>query len=298
MLARVFAVSAMPAQLVLGAASVHADDITLPTPDAVSASATCHHSATSSPACVATLKVERKGATRTPPVVHAGPVSLPPPCHYEPDFTYTTPAAVQADGSPSQLAVARLVCFRPSDQVGTPFRFTTLGPKVPGVNIRALVDQASKAMNIPLPRVSLSPDADATQYVGLPLWAWTPASAWVPKSVTVSAAGVSLTMTATPSFSVWSMGDGGSVTCSGPGTPYPPMSSEKPPRRSPDCGYTYARPSISEPGGLFSVSVTTHWKVAWSTTTGLSGSEPDLTATSALGLRVSEIQALVTGVQP
>ncbi|MBS2545483.1 hypothetical protein KGQ19_01235 [Catenulispora sp. NL8] len=106
-------------------------------------------------------------------------------------------------------------------------------------------------------------------------------------------------MTATPALSAWSMGDGGSVTCSGAGTPYPAAREAKPPERSPDCGYTYSAPSSSAPGGYFPVSVTTHWKVAWATTTGLTGTEPDLTTTSSsLRLRVSEIQALVTRVQP
>ena len=258
----------------------------------------CEHQVT--PMCLADLQTSRPGynASRTEHAVAPPHPAPPPTCHYEPDFTYSTSAAVQADGGPRQFAVERLVCFRASDQVGTPFRFTPLGPKVPGANVRALVDQASKALNIPLPKASLSPDADATQYVGLPVWAWTPTSAWVPKSVTVSAGGVSLTMTATPVFSVWSMGDGGSMTCEGPGTPYPSAASGKPPRRSPDCGWTYARASASEPDGLFPVSVTTHWKVVWSTTTRLSGSEPDLTSSSALRLRVSEIQALVTDVRP
>lgn len=296
-------ISATVASAVLACTTAHClpgDDEVPRTTKAVAANASCHHEVT--PTCLASLTVSQADSPVPPghPAHSSTPSSSPPPptCHYEPDFTYSTSAAVQAAGGPSQVSVARMVCFQPSDQVGTPFRFTALGPKVPGVNIRALVDQASKALNIPLPKVALSPNADATQYVGLPLWAWSSASAWVPRSVTVSAGGVSLTMTASPVYSVWSMGDGGSVTCSGPGTPYPSVSSGKPPRSSPDCGYTYARPSVSEPGGVFSASVTTHWKVAWSTTTGLSGVEPDLTASSSMGLRVSEIQALVTDVRP
>ena len=152
-------------------------------------------------------------------------------------------------------------------------------------------------MDIPAPNVMLSPAAAATQYVGLPLWAWIPVSAWKAKAASVSAGGVSLTMTATPAFSVWSMGDGGSMTCQGPGTPYPAQS-KRAPRKSPDCGYTYAAPSTSRPGGSYPVSVTTHWKVAWTTTSGLSGSEPDMTTTSSFHLTVSEIQGLVTDVRP
>jgi hypothetical protein len=152
-------------------------------------------------------------------------------------------------------------------------------------------------MNIPALKINLSPAAGATQYVGLPLWAWTPVSVWNTKAASVSAGGVSLTMTANPAYSVWSMGDGGSMTCRGPGTPYPAQP-RRALRNSPDCGYTYAAPSTSHPGGSYPVSVTTHWKVAWTTTNGLSGSEPDMTTTSSFSLTVSEIQGLVTDVRP
>jgi hypothetical protein len=222
----------------------------------------------------------------------------PPSCHYQQDFTYTTPASVQSGSSPSQISVQDEICQNGAQQVGTPFTFTPISPASPTVSVRALVDQATKTMDAPAPQASLSPDANATQYVGLPVWTWLPPTSWSRRSVSVSAGGVSLTMTATPVFSVWSMGDGGSVTCRGPGTPYPASSSRKPPRLSPDCGYTYTRSSSAEPGGVFPLQVTTHWSVSWSTTTGLTGSEPDLTATSSLGLHVSEIQALVTDVRP
>lgn len=301
MLRTVLVAGAVATALPAGATCAWAADggFDSPTPPQVKVKTGCEHQVT--PTCLVDLQTSRPGSNVSRAehaVAPAGPAA-PPTCHYEPDFTYNTSAAVQADGGPSQMAVAREVCPQADDQVvGMPLSFNPVVPPVPGVNIRALVDQASKALIIPLPKVALSPDADATQYVGLPLWAWSPAAAWVAKSVTVSAGGVSLTMTATPVFSAWSMGDGGSMTCQGPGTPYPSAASGRSPRRSPDCGWTYSRASVSVPGGLFPVSVTTHWKVVWSTTTGLSGSEPDLASSSSLRLRVSEIQALVTDVRP
>ena len=297
MLIRAATVSAMLAQALFSGATVHADDVIPPVPKMVSANVHCQ---SVTPDCAAALEVEGRGSTKAPSAHRAAeptaPLSPPPPCHYD---LVTDDASVSklTNGDLSKGRLLHQVCTPGHQVIGTPLLYAP-PPASLTTSTRPLVDQAVKTLHLPLPNVSLSPAADATQFVGLPTWMWMPASSWVSKSVTVSAGGVSLTMTATPVFSVWSMGDGGSVTCRGPGTPYPSASSVKPPRSSPDCGWTYARASVSEPGGVFPVSVTTHWKVAWSTTTGLSGSEPDLTASSSLGLRVSEIQALVTDVRP
>jgi len=148
----------------------------------------------------------------------------------------------------------------------------------------------------PVPRIVMTPAADATQLVSLPIWLQVAPSSWAPKSETVSAGGVSLTMNAVPVSAVWSMGDGTTVTCRGPGTPYPAVKPKDPMAASADCGHAYTAPSESLPQGSYPVSVTTHWKVTWSTTTGLSGNEPDLTAVASTRLRVAEVQALVTKV--
>lgn len=142
----------------------------------------------------------------------------------------------------------------------------------------------------------MTPAADAMQYVSLPIWLQLSPSSWVSKSASLSAGGALLTMRADPVTAVWSTGDGSSVTCRGPGTPYPALKPKDPMAASPDCGYTYLKPSTLQPRGTYPVSVTVHWKVTWSTTTGLSGSEPDLTAVASTRLRVAEIQALVTEV--
>jgi hypothetical protein len=296
MLIRAATVSAMLAQAAFSGATVHADDVIPPVPKMVSANVHCQ---SVTPDCAAALEVKGSGSREAPSAHRAAkptmPPSPPPPCHYD---LVTDDASVSklTNGDLSNGRLLHQVCAPGHQVVGTPLLYAPQ-PASPATSTRPLVDQAVKTLHVPLPQVLLSPAADATQFVGLPVWMSTRAS-WIPKSVTVSAGGVSLTMTATPAFSVWSMGDGGSVTCRGPGTPYPSAASGKPPRSSPDCGWTYARASVSEPGGVFPVSVTTHWKVSWSTTTGLSGSEPDLTVSTLLGLRVSEIQALVTDVRP
>jgi hypothetical protein len=263
--------------------------------DSVQASVACQSSLASS--CVGSLAVTRDAEDAALGRSANGRSTSTPICHYEQDFIYTPASAVRAKHAPDRIEVMHRVCPGGSQNLGAPWAFmpSTRQPASPG--IRALVDQATKAVNISTPQPSLSPAATTTQIVGLPLWAWTSASEWNPKSVTVEAAGASLTMTATPAFSVWSMGDGGSVVCRGPGTPYPSAPAASPPEKSPDCGYTYVEPSTSQPGETYRVSVTTHWKLVWTATNGSSGAEPDLTATSNLRLKVSEVQALITRVR-
>ncbi len=56
------------------------------------------------------------------------------------------------------------------------------------------------------------------------------------------------------------MGDGTTVTCHGPGTPYAKSRGKA---SSPDCGHLYERPSYTEPGGRFQGAATAAWTVTW-----------------------------------
>src|SRR5437588_771114 len=72
----------------------------------------------------------------------------------------------------------------------------------------------------PPPTVNLNPAATQDQLVELPTWLWIDPNQWRPVSATATAGPVSSTVTATPKHVVWKMGDGFSVICNGPGTPY------------------------------------------------------------------------------
>ena len=241
------------------------------------------------------LHVEQPAAGQT-----GHPASMPPPppeCHYESLFTYSAPTTVKADGAaPTPTDFEREVCPQGIPDGGPPVKLVPVSPAAPGVSEKALADEAYARMAPPVPQIVMTPAADATQLVSLPIWLQVAPSSWAPKSETVSAGGVSLTMNAVPVSAVWSMGDGTTVTCRGPGTPYPAVKPKDPMAASADCGHAYTAPSESLPQGSYPVSVTTHWKVTWSTTTGLSGDEPDLTAVASTRLRVAEVQALVTKV--
>lgn len=153
-----------------------------------------------------------------------------------------------------------------------------------------LAQVAREQLRLPSPRIQASP-ADE-QLVNLPTWLWLERGGWGAVSATASVPGVSVTAVARPTSVDWTMGDGHSVTCTGPGTPYGASASPKSP--SPDCGYTYRTTSAGRPDSAFAVSATVHWTVTWAGA-GQSGVFPGMTTTSDADFRVAESQALNNG---
>ena len=93
--------------------------------------------------------------------------------------------------------------------------------------------------------------------VGLPTWMWAEnpdGTTMGPITRTASAGGYTVTARAKVDKIVWNMGDGTSVTCTGPGTPY---ADEYDTQKSPDCGHTYTRQ------GEYTVTATSYWTVEW-----------------------------------
>lgn len=158
--------------------------------------------------------------------------------------------------------------------------------QVPALTPAAVARLAHSQLGLPQPDIAASPRTD--QLVNLPTWLWLDGG-WDEVSTTASVPGVSITATARPRSVTWSMGDGGSVTCTGPGTPF--RTGTNPRASSPDCGHTYRHSSAARPGHAFAVSATVHWAVGWSGG-GQSDTFPDLTTTSATRFRVAESQAL------
>lgn len=85
-------------------------------------------------------------------------------------------------------------------------------------NPRALAEEASDRASIPLPGIRLSPPETREQVVNVMTWLWIDADQWQPVSSSASAGMVTATATAVPESVTWSMGNGDTVTCSGPGT--------------------------------------------------------------------------------
>ncbi|MFD7660414.1 hypothetical protein ACFV4N_41110 [Actinosynnema sp. NPDC059797] len=142
-----------------------------------------------------------------------------------------------------------------------------------------------------LPSVQIARNPVGTQLVNLPTWLWLPGG-WQEVSESASVPGVSVTATAKPVSVSWSMGDGNTVTCAGPGTAYTTSADPKAP--SPDCGHLYRRSSAGQPGETFPVTATVRWTVTWSGA-GEGGTFPDMTTTGTASFRVAESQALNHG---
>ncbi|MHA6631116.1 hypothetical protein ACU61A_37260 [Pseudonocardia sichuanensis] len=165
--------------------------------------------------------------------------------------------------------------------------------EVPGVDAgpspAELARQARDRLRLPAPSISTNPTGD--QLVNVPTWLWL-ADGFAPVSATAAVPGVSVTAVATPTAVIWNMGDGNTVTCQGPGTPF--VAGTDPVAVSPDCGHTYRSSSAGQPGQGFSVTATVRWTVTWSGA-GDGGTFPDLNSTITTTFRVAEVQVLNDG---
>lgn len=159
-------------------------------------------------------------------------------------------------------------------------------PKVPPKQVAH-----NAAAKLQLPPVDIRVSPDGPQLVGLPSWLWLETGSWAGQTATAATGAVSVTATARPVQAVWTMGDGSTVVCEGPGTPF---SAEYPPdAESVDCGHTYQTSSLGEAGGAFAISVRVTWEVSWSGA-GKSGVVPDMTTTATDELTVREVHTLLT----
>lgn len=164
------------------------------------------------------------------------------------------------------------------------------GPVLPAPGV--LAQLAVKYLRLPDPVIRASPAPGALQLTRLPAWLWVAANAWQPQSKTAQVPGESVTATATPVSAAWSMGDGTTVTCKGPGTPY--AVGDNPSAPSPTCGYTYDQSSAGQPGGAYRVTVTITWDITWQGTGGAGGVLAPLETVAAAQFRVAESQVLNT----
>lgn len=162
----------------------------------------------------------------------------------------------------------------------------------------ALALQAVDSLTLPPPVINLNPSAFSI--VNLDSWLWIAPSSWHSFSATATAGAVSATATAVPETVSWSMGDGHTVVCGGPGTPY--QSAIPPDAQSTDCSYTYRTSSAGQPSadgdsndGAFNVVSTITWSVSWSATGAAGGGALAPLHTSAtVPVRVEQVESVGT----
>lgn len=162
---------------------------------------------------------------------------------------------------------------------------TPEGPAAPP-DPRVLARQAVNQMGLRAIDIGIVPEAGPGKVglVGMPTYMWVadPGPNTIgPITRSASAAGYTVTAVASLESITWNMGDGSTVTCNGPGTPYQDSFGAA---DSPDCGYRYQKQ------GKYAVSATSSWSVRWSGI-GQSGTIP-LTFVRATTIQMGEMQVL------
>ncbi|MBB5790511.1 hypothetical protein [Jiangella mangrovi] len=135
----------------------------------------------------------------------------------------------------------------------------------------------------------LETDPQSIGLVGAPVWMWVTnagPTTWGPREESATVGGVTVTVTAEVDHVAWDMGDGTTVTCEEPGTPYEPSLGVRP---SPSCGHAYTQTSSA-----YTVTATANWAATWTASTGAEGTlDPPDPATTAT-VRIGERQVIET----
>lgn len=167
----------------------------------------------------------------------------------------------------------------------------TYEPGVSGPDLDAIARQVYDEVPLVFPQPRTSPAIDLDQLVGLTTWLWIDPAGFQTFDAHVTLAGITVTVTATPRHVTWDLGDGTTVVCPGPGTPYDPARGNQ---QTTDCSHVYRYVSADQPDGRYHASVTITWAVAWSSSTGEGGPLPDAQRTTTFELTATERQAVVT----
>jgi hypothetical protein len=162
-------------------------------------------------------------------------------------------------------------------------------PEGGAVDPRTLAVEATASTSIPGPPISTSPDAGRRLYVQVPTWLWLDPGWWRPYDATAVAGRVSSTVTVVPLSTSWTMGDGSTVTCAGPGIPWVSGSTQ-----ASACSHTYRTSSATRSAGTFPLRATVTFEVSWTSNTGAGGSLPNIARSASVDVVVGEIQAINT----
>lgn len=152
-----------------------------------------------------------------------------------------------------------------------------------------LAQRAVQQLALEGPAIRTPLDGNEIGTVGIPLWLWTDQgdTTWGPATATAAVPGLSVTATARAKWIDWDLGDGSTMRCEGPGTPYIPGQV-----KSPTCDHVYTRSSAGLPGDVYTVTGTTTWEVTWSGG-GMSG-VLQVARSSSTTVPIGELQVLAT----
>ena len=160
-------------------------------------------------------------------------------------------------------------------------------PGTPDIDYEALARTLIVYLRLPDTPPQFGPDPAGNEWnmlaVGYPIWLWVDGPRT--RSAVTRAAGLEFRLTARRTATVFTLGDGTTLTCP-TWTRY--TSSVTPGDPSPTCGHTYLK--TSPPGG-YTVTATAHWTVNWSVD-GHRGTIP-VSYSDTSQITIGELQALV-----
>lgn len=213
-----------------------------------------------------------------------------PKCTYEKADPQPPAENLAWDGKkPKDGAIYRVWCE--GGRVGVTFVPTgAAGPAAPTIDPELVARRAVDSMRLVGPAVA-SRRAAGKYVVGMPMWMWVTrsTSSYGPATATATAGGVTVTATAKVAAIRWDMGDGTTITCHGPGTPY---TADRGKSSSPDCGHRYERSAAGRPDGRYKGTATTTWTVTWTAPALNDGGEFTETRQTAFTAAVGEVQVL------
>lgn len=213
---------------------------------------------------------------------------------YDPDMGWFNPSdgcyyklsSPQPDGVPPGMNAYTRTCLGAAPQhVFLPEPPPGFDPPDPA----ELAARALASINRQRPTVHVAPDPDnGPGLVGLPVWLWTDRAAAPsrnnPIRASASERGVTVTISAYVERIVWNMGNGDTVTCTGPGTPYDGRGG-----KSPTCGYDGYPKSSGD--GTYTITATAHWVVPWTSSSGASDTIRN-TLTASDQIEIDELQVV------
>ena len=167
------------------------------------------------------------------------------------------------------------------------------------VDPAVLAEQALRSLTLPTPTTGRYPagrlqDGQPFTVVNAYTWFWTDPAAFRALSARADAGGVWAEVAVTPTALTFTPGDGAdAISCTGPGVAWQPTDGVWSPSPA-GCDYRYPHSSIHQPDRQVTATYGIRWSVAWTSSTGASGTLPPLTTTSSATFAVAEVEAVVT----
>ena len=161
-----------------------------------------------------------------------------------------------------------------------------------------LARQALSTLTVPSPTTGRYPagtlqDGQPFTVVNAYTWFWTDPGSFRALTARADAGGVWAEVSVTPTALSFTPGDGAAaVSCPGPGAAWRPGYGVWTPSPA-GCDYRYRHSSIDQPDGRVTATYGIQWSVTWTSSTGATGTLPDLTTTSNAAFAVAEVQSVV-----